>query len=766
MIKKSLLVIFIITLLAQGGFSLSRNIWDNVSDRTVPATMQVQHPIRFLEYALDETALKLQLLYAPADPAHGVIVSLPLPDGTFRDFKVWETPLMPEELAAKYPQIKTYTGQSLSNHAITAKLDFTLYGFHAMIFDGERTSFIDPVDRFCDGYYMVHYKKDEVRNSKQRMNCLVGSANGKSHVIEPFETMRSKIKQADKTFNGYQLRTYRIAIGADSYYSIAATGVATPTVAQVLSCITTTLNRVNGVYERELSVTMVLPALETRLIFTAATGDPYYFDDNNAGNVVVDNQVMCDSLIGNANYDIGHVFTTGSGGLSDVAIVCQSGLKASSTTGQPVPVGDGFDIDYVAHEIGHEFGSDHTFNDNMDGSCSGNAVADVAFEPGSGSTIMCYAGICSPDDLQPHSDDYFSAASLIEIQSYISGTGDGCAVHTPSLNFQVHLRPFTDSYSIPFNTPFELIAPVAIDSVPDSAVLYCWEQFNLGDFGMTFTNTHHNGPIFRSVSPSANDTRVFPNNSMVMNGTLSNAGTENAQGEKAPDVARFLTFKLTMRDIINGNGIFSIPDDSVHLNVINTGTPFTIASQSAPGIVYTGASEQTVIWNISGTNVAPINTTAVDIYLSVDNGNTWGYHLGTFSNSGFASVIIPNPPVNTGQARIKVKGNGNVFFNVNTTPFTIQYDSTKPVSAFAENLNTGAGSVTIYPNPVAKVLHVIASTGINECRIYDATGNRIWTGTFITETEIPVLGWVRGVYYLETVNRFGERILRKFTVTK
>lgn len=481
------------------------NLWHETGADHAPKNAQLMHPSNFLVYTVDEATLKLQLFLLSDNPSEAIVITLPMPDGTFRDFNVWQTPMMPDQLAGQFPDIKTFTAEAVNNHSITAKLDFTLYGFHAMIYDGANTSFIDPFDNYHDGFYMVHYKKDETRAVPDRMKCQVHTSPGKvtdenGPAGESMDIAQKGLpKLAFRTVNSGQLRTYRLALACDHQYAIAATGIASPTVAQVLSKMTTSINRINGVYEREFSIHMNFVATEPKIIFLDAATDVTFGPDNlNTTSLLGDNQTICDDSIGNANYDIGHVFTTGSGGLSLTGVVCTPGAKGRSTTGLPSPIGDGFDIDFVAHEMGHEFGAEHPFNNGSDGSCgNGNINPPTAYEPGSGSTIMAYAGICSPDDLQAHSDPYFHAVSLKQIQEYISAEGDVCAVKTATGNKLVSYNAFPASYSIPYLTPFELYAPVAVDSVADSATLYCWEEYDLGtgaDVGARFVNTQPQCP--------------------------------------------------------------------------------------------------------------------------------------------------------------------------------------------------------------------------------------------------------------------------------
>jgi len=773
--KKNITKLFLSISLLISFNSFASNPWQQVDPGQAPEKFQVMHPSHFLVYTMDEATLKLQLWNTASNPDEGVVISLPLPDGTFRDFIVWQSSMMPAELASRYPDIKTFTAEAVDDHRVTAKLDFTIYGFHAMIYSGMTTSFIDPYDLYHNGFYIVHYKVDETRPLSARMKCLVKGNDDNGPAGESMDIDQMQLpklerfsRPAQRTTNGYQLRRYRLALCADDYYCQAATGSSSPTITASLSAMTTSMNRINGVYEREFSVTMVFVTHEDTLIWPTHTGsvngtDPFYPIDAAAGSCLGENQTQCDTRIGSANYDIGHVFTTGGGGLSLQGVICSDGNKAQSVTGSPTPVGDGFDIDYVAHEMGHEHGASHPFNNNMDGSCAGNAVFQEAYEPGSGSTIMAYAGICDPDDLQPHSDAYFHAASLTEIINYISGPGNTCAAETASGNKLVSLTPFSANYTIPYKTPFELIGPTAVDSVADTAITYSWEQWNLGDFGNRLDATFFSGPIFRSYDPVYNSTRVFPKVSMVLAGTLSNVGIENNEGEKAPDTARYLTFKMTVRDILNGNGCVTMPDDTIHLNAVSTGTAngyagFKVTSQSVDGLSYHVGSAQTVTWNVVGTNAAPVSCDSVNVYFSGDNGLTWPYFAGQFGNSGTASVTIPSMPI-TATARVKVKGKNNVFFNVNSKYFAVT------ASTGVQNTST-IEEIKLYPVPAKDVLHVgILGTSQMQVVITNTIGQVTWKGQVSDQTNISVSGWARGVYYAQFINaESGQRTTKSFVV--
>lgn len=655
---------------------------------------------------------------------------------------------MPAALQERYPAIGVYNGVAIDDPGVTASIDMTSFGFHAMVYDGTNTAVIDPVDNGRTGFYNVYYKRDELRLAPPVV-CQTRSNNPIDNALAQLKPTAS----ANAVLNGGTLRTYRLALGCSHQYAEAVTGKTAPTKEEVLSKMTTTLNRVNGIYQKEIAVAMQFVDNEDTLIFTTAAGDPYSDADEarNAYALVDINQQTCDTLIGDANYDIGHVFSKGGGGLAQVGATCRQGLKAQAVTGSETPYGDAYDVDYVAHEIGHEFGADHTFNNNKSQFCSGQAVAARAVEPGSGSTIMAYAGICSPDNLQTNSDFYFHSISVKQLVKYITTTGDGCATKTATGRKSPGIASFSANYTIPARTPFELVAPVAVDSNGGTDIRYCWEQWDLGSFGLTLSETSIGGPLFRSYTPVATPVRVFPNLKMVRAGLLSNAGINNASGEKLPEATRSLMFRLALRTQATTVGSYHMPDDSVLLSVINTGEGFKVTSQNTPGITYDGYSVQTVNWNVAGSDAAPINAKTVDIFISYDDGETWVKSLGTFPNTGVAVVSIPNPDTLVQSARIKVKGTGNVFFNMNTSKFAITH-------------NYEAG-VAVHPVPTHDVLYVEAkNAGTLEATVINAIGQRVWRGTITDKAELPAWAWGRGHYFLVMVDSVGRNIQRRFVV--
>lgn len=618
------------------------------SPATAPLNVkQSVSPERFELFAPDEPALQAAL-------DRGGQVTLPLGAGEWQSFSVRSHATLDPALAAKFPEIRTYLGEAIDGSGAVAHLDFTVQGFHAMIFrPGAPTVFIDPWSHLeRTGIYVV-YNRADFGPRDEPFTCGVGdaaTAPGRT-VFPPRDksTEPPAPQRAAQSMPGEQLRTYRLALACTGEYAQFHGG----SVAGALSAMTTTMNRVNGVYERDLAIHMNIIANNDAVIYLNGATDPY---TNNSGSTMLnENQTTCDAVIGSANYDIGHVFSTGGGGIAQLNSPCGGG-KARGVTGGGSPVGDPFDIDYVAHEMGHQFGANHTQNNPC------NRASSAAYEPGSASTIMGYAGICSPN-LQSNSDDHFHNHSINEIINFsVNGNGNTCAVVTTTGNAAPTVEAGSNGLTIPANTPFELTA-VASDADGDG-LTYNWEEYDLGPATASgdnnLTNPSGTQPIFRSWPSTASPTRVFPRIPDLVAGT-------STIGELLPTYSRAMNFKCTVKDNVAGGG--AIGQDLVSLQVDGNSGPFEVLVPNGGSAVAPGAP-LVVSWAVAGTDVAPVNCTAVDIWLSTDGGFTFDELLATgTANDGAETVILPSVASNS--ARIKVKAAGSYFFDISDGNFVI-----------------------------------------------------------------------------------------------
>jgi len=596
-------------------------------------------------------ALRTALANAPlegtpnaARPGAALPLVLPMPDGTSRRFQVMETSVMEPGLAAQFPDIKTYSGVGLDDATATVRLDLTARGFHAQILSGTGSPvYIDPVSETDQTHYLSFFRRDMPSGL---MSCGVNA---------PTSTAGRGASTAQRSI-APTLRTYRLAVAATGEYTAYHGG----TVALGQAAIVTAVNRVVGVYERELAVRLVLVAGNAALVYTDGNTDPYSDSDGMA--MLNENQTNVDALIQPGNYDIGHVFSTGGGGIAGVGVVCQSGQKAEGVTGLPTPIGDAFYIDYVAHEMGHQFGADHTFN-SVNSFCNGTRNSSTAYEPGSGSTIMAYAGICAPDDLQNNSDAYFHVASYEEIQAYLDNTS--CAATPSTGNTAPTVALPVSSKVLPIATPFKLTA-TGTDAEGD-ALTYCWEEYDLGPAAALTAGqvTNATVPLFRSFAPSSSPTRYFPR----LPDLVANTSTAS---ERLPTVTRPLSFRVTVRDQHNGaQGVVGGLNSSstVTLSATNAAGPFLVTSPNT-AVSWVGGSSQTVTWSVAGTSANGVNCAIVNLRLSTDGGFTYPtVLLASTPNDGAQAITVPNLPTTT--ARVMVEAADNYFFDISNNNFTI-----------------------------------------------------------------------------------------------
>ena len=632
-------------------------------EKQEPTEKSYINPSEFRTIQLDLSELNSLLQSAPQEkntnPLNsGSVISIPFPDGSEQLFSFVEFDMMEASLQQKFPGIKTYLGQGITDPSARIYFDKTTVGFHAMIIGKYGTTFIDPfflgnpsicISYSKDAFYATNEKHFEelepIAPSPSDLGNEVKKAKSKSELIKESRLLKSMVP------TGTELRTYRLAIAATGEYTAFHGG----TVAGGMAAIVTSMVRVNGVYETEVDIRMVLVGNNNLIVYTNSGTDPY--TNGNGATMLGENQGNLDQVIGTANYDIGHVYSTGGGGIASLQSPCTSNRKAQGVTGQGAPIGDPFDIDYVSHEMGHQWGGNHTQNNTC------NRSTNAAFEPGSASTIMGYAGIC-PVNLQSNSDAYFHNHSFNEIVSYSqSGFGNSCAAVTNTGNGipTINANNGQNGLSIPISTPFEL---TALGSDPDGdALTFCWEEYDLGPgTGSTaaFDNPTGNQPIFRSWTGNASPTRTFPRITDLVNNTT-------AVGEMLPTYTRSLTFRCTARDNRAGGG--GVNDSQMSLNVSDVGGPFILQAPNG-GQNLTGNTNTTITWDVANTTANPINCSLVDIYLSTDGGLTYPILvLAGTENDGSQIVNVPNTV--TTQARIKVKANGNVFFDISNANFSI-----------------------------------------------------------------------------------------------
>jgi subtilisin-like proprotein convertase family protein len=638
--KKTLLLSLIAVVFFAKSYGQS-NLWNKVFDQRLEGVTKMDRasmPSKYQLYSLNLNALKNQLAAAPLDSSgqnSNVILSFPNPDGGFNRYAFYESPIMEKGLADQFPDIKTYCAFGIDNPTASMRISFTAFGLHAMTISGNSSSvYIDTYTR--DLNYFIVYRKSDITASRL-FECEFNDDSAKT--IEDFTKRNMPLQRIDDS----TFRTYRLAVACTGEYGLFHGG----TVALAQAAIVTTVNRLNLVYQRDLAVRFVLVANNTSLLYTNGATDP--FNNNNAGVLIGQSQTIITNTIGSANFDIGHTVSTGGGGLAGLGVICNDGNKARGITGSPAPVGDPFDIDYVAHEIGHQFGCNHTQNNN----CQRNGA--TAVEPGSGSTIMGYAGICAPD-VQGNSDDHFSFISIAEAKARIQSTS--CPVSVPNGNFAPVVNAGLD-YTIPLSTAF-ILTGVATDGNNDS-LTYCWEQTNNEVSTQSPDPTSTNGPNFRSRIPTTSPQRFMP----VLTSVIANNLTPT--WEVVPSVERTMNFALTVRDNRTPNGGQTRRDDMV-VTTANVG-PFLVNTPNT-AVSWVAGSNQTVTWSVAGTTANNINAAFVDILLSNDGGLTYPILLASkVPNDGSETITVPNNTGNT--KRIMVRGYKHIFYDISNTNFTI-----------------------------------------------------------------------------------------------
>ncbi|MDP3312757.1 reprolysin-like metallopeptidase, partial [Lutibacter sp.] len=700
-------------------------------------------PNKSHEFDLNLKALKLKLENAPKRKGEklksSTIVSFPNSFGKIDNYEVFEASIMDEELEKKYPTIKSYAGKSIDNPTASIRFSVSSKGFHGMIFHDGITTFIDPLTISNDSY--IVYAKNELPLTEP-FECKFDEINTTEKVKYVSSGNSAKAENA----SGGQLRTFRLAIATTGEYSqfhltnkgILATATEAEKKAAVLLAIVDAMTRVNAIFERDLALTMILVANNTNLIFLDSATDGFSNSDSNA--LINESQTVINATIGSTSYDIGHTFSTGGGGLAQLNSPCTT-QKARGITGSSQPIGDSYYIDYVAHEMGHQFGAHHTFNGDA-GNCSGGNRNDAtAVEPGSGSTIMAYSGICAPQNVQNKSDDYFHVVSIREMWANITNGNSTCG----SISVTGNVAPTVvdlPNYIVPISTPFVLNA-IASDANSDN-LTFTWEQLNTEITTAPPVSTATGGPAFRSMSPSTSSKRFFPQLTTVLAGNLGTTW------EQLPSVSRSMRFGVTVRDNFVGGGHSTSKETTVAFDG-NSG-PFKFTSQLTIESWDSGVSKL-ITWDVANTNVSPVSCNFVNILLSTDGGNTFPTVLASnVSNDGSQQIVVPN--ITTTSGRIKIESVDNIFYTINKGTITIQ------TSEFIMNF-AAYEKETCAPNSVVYNFTYNTFSGFNETTTFSASN--LPTGT--TATFSPTTAISNNTVVTMTINSIENNDVGPHTIS-
>ena len=637
------------------------------------------------------------------------IIQLPNENGEVTEFSIFETPIFEASLAAKYPNIKSYIGFSSDKSGAVVRMSVSPKGVQTMIsYKDKPTVFMQPLDNSLEDY-IVYNRLSKVNLPKEDFIC--STAN------ELVETSNLRTNVNQRGADDQILRKFRIAVSVNGEYTVFHGG----TVADALAAINATMTRVNAVFETDMAITFVLQDFP-ELIFTDPATDPY---SNSLGSWNVELQNTLTNTIGNEAYDIGHMFgaTGGGGNAGCIGCVCRDDTTSTSdqnkgagitSPSDGIPQGDSFDIDYVAHEIGHQMGANHTFSHNTEGT-------GVNAEPGSGSTIMGYAGITS-SDVQQNSDPYFHYHSIKQIIDNVTDVRTCWQANSPlTLTNNPPQANAGNDYVIPSGTAY-VLRGTATDADSGDNLMYCWEQTDSGrvtksEFGPTRTI----GAQARSLPPVNSSDRYIPKISRVLAGQLTQTNPNSGDDwETVSTVARDLNWALTVRDRepsaigLNGQSSF----DTMKITVDDTSGPFVVNAPNSAVTWGTGMSE-TITWDVANTNVAPVNLQKVNIKLSTDGGLTFPISLASnIDNDGTETIFVPENP--TTKARIMVEAVDNIFFAVSITDFVIE--TTQPTFIFS-NVN---GTEIICNSVGASATYTFNFdylNGFTEPVTFSATGN-------------------------------------------
>lgn len=732
--------IFYLFLLLSSNYSFGQN-WTLVSESEAYPTARKEYQDKRNQkiFKLDRRTLDQKLVNVSSRNTNqgGTVISMPNANGTVERFEIWEASNFSAKDQAKYPNLRSYVGKSLEDPSAYLRFSTGPSGISSTIFRAhDKSEFLETYSN--DGkFFEVHSK-----NGKNDFNCSTPEDHATHKTAE----------KIDAKSNDQKFRTYRLALSVTGEYSQIFGG----TLEKSLEAMNNTMTRVNGIFEKDMAINFVFADDVQKLIYLDPETDPYSpsdvgLDDDpvyggypeyaSVWNVELQRNLR--DNFGEQNYDIGHLFghDGGGGNAGCIGCICETAFpqgKGSGFTspGSGLPKGDSFDIDYVTHEIGHQIGANHTYSYRNEGT-------GVNVEPGSGSTIMGYAGITFYN-VQAHSDDYFTYRSIQQVQNNLKNKT--CGIEKPIFNTPPKIELAKSLYNIPVGTAFKLDA--AISDAENDAFLTTWEQNNSGNSSTTNENsrvkgTKTIGPNFRSFKPVKESYRYFPNFTSILNNRLIHTGTGNAVWESLTSVPRTYDFTVTARDY-NITGPQTNTETVKVIATANVG-PFVITSPEKLAI---NTDEFTVTWDVANTNLAPVNTTKVKVSISWDEGNSFK-ELGIVDNNGSATFAMPEDAVSVTKGYVMIEAVDNIFLAVKK--FETEVLATKDLAAKESKLypNPSNGTFTIEQKITGRVK--IDILDVNGRVVYATTADAIGNFKKQINTKLP-----SGIYFVRVSSNEGE----------
>ncbi len=638
--------------------------WKQISVQSLPVAESVNRPntpTEFATFQLDFAAIKAVLKQAPREwtpaaesaPLH---ISLPNADGTLDTYAVVESPLLTEGDQKKYPDIKTYTGYSLTTPGKVTRFAHTMLGFNGITITAERK--VELIEVYTHGqteYYQV-FDWNKVPESGQ-LKPVCGSEDSGTLLHLPTERGAADRSGAAELV---KLKLYRFACATTGEFSQNHGG----TKASVMAAMTNYMNALNAIYEFEVYTRMIFVDNTDTIFFLDPNTDPY------SGVTVHDwaaqNPAAMNTAIGFNSYDVGHVFARY---ISGTATGVAAGRCCTQGKGQACSAGNGngsYGTDFlktIGHEIGHQWSAGHTWNFCDSPAAQDQYAAGSAFEPGSGTTIMSYAGACGSSNVGGNTyENYYHSGSFDQIRNFIeNGSGATCGTEQLTTNHHpVVTLPYTNGFYIPISTPFELIGQA--DDQDGDVLTYTWEGMNLGPL-TPLGQQQGTSPLFRSLPPSTSgNRRVFPNIQAVVQNQIPPA-------ELLPIYSRDIKLRLTARDNKPGGG--GIGQGDVQFFSTDQAGPFKVLSPNTLTEEFTSGACAKVTWDVANTDNSLVNCKKVNIRLSTNGGFSYPITLASNEpNDGVAYVSIPNNTTSN-TARIRVEAADNIFFDISNSNFRI-----------------------------------------------------------------------------------------------